>query len=338
MNDTVSIIVPIYNSAAYIEACLLSLINQTYQNMEIILINDGSTDNSWEKCLLWKQKDKRIRIFSQENRGVSEARNLGLEKAVGDYVAFIDVDDTCDREMYMKMVQTLKKEDTDIVFCGMKRCYLSENRTEYQHGKTVGAVDKIEAVRQLSSLYFDCGCVNKVFRKKVIIEKNEIIRFSSDYQIGEDYMWMLKVLKKSTRVSLLGDCLYNYNIRQGSASHSVALDRKNMSHLYALEKCANIAKSISDDLTMDPLLRLYGQARILKLLAYCQKKEQYIDEINRLVDLLNCERIWFRNCNVSFISKTKQLLINCVYSLKLDGKLALKVYNLKRNDKLIYRK
>lgn len=337
MNDTVSIIVPIYNSAEYIEACLQNLINQTYKNIEIIMVNDGSTDDSWEKCLLWKQKDKRVRIFSQENRGVGEARNLGLENAVGDYIAFVDVDDTCDREMYMRMVSTLKKEDTDIVFCGMKRCYLFENRIEYQHGNTSGVVDKVEAVRQLRSLYFDCGCVNKLFSKKIIGENNEIIRFSSDYQIGEDYVWILKVLRKSSRVSLLKDCLYNYNIRQGSASHSVALDRKNMSHLYALEKCTYIAKTISDDLIIDPVLRLYGQARILKLLAYCQKEKLYVDEINRVIDLLDCERIWFRNHNVSIISKVKQMLINCVYILKLDGEFALKIYNLMRSDKLAYR-
>ena len=93
MEDIISIIVPIYNTRRYIDKCVESIVNQTYKNIEIILVDDGSTDGSDKKCDEWKEKDKRIKVIHKENEGASSARNVGIENAKGKYIAFIDSDD-----------------------------------------------------------------------------------------------------------------------------------------------------------------------------------------------------------------------------------------------------
>ena len=335
MNETVSIIIPIYNGEAYIDPCVENLVKQSYDQIEIILVDDGSEDDSLKKCMMWERKDGRVHVFSQKNKGVGAARNLGLENSTGSYIGFVDIDDICDLEMYSRMVQIMAKDDADIVYCGYNRCFLSENRVKCQYGKLSGPVDRIEAVKQLKSVNYDCGAWNKLFRRKVILETGGGIRkFSTEYPIGEDYLWMLYTLKGSNKISLLQECLYNYNMIQGSASHSLLLDKKNLLHLYALRDCIRVARTIREDLGSDPMLRLYGQARILRLLAYCKKNTQYMRKINELIQSLDCESTWFWSKEVSKISKMKQTFMNCVYKLGLDGKYALWIYNLKRRDKL----
>ena len=93
MNPLVSVIIPVYNVEKYLRRCLNSVIDQEYKNIEIILVNDGSTDNSLEIAISYKEKDKRIKVFSQENQGLSAARNMGLDKSHGEYITFIDSDD-----------------------------------------------------------------------------------------------------------------------------------------------------------------------------------------------------------------------------------------------------
>ena len=113
----ISIIVPVYNVEDYIEECLESLVKQTYKNLEIILIDDGSTDNSGEICDDYVLKDTRIKCFHQINQGVGAARNKGLEVAEGELIGFVDPDDYCDLEMFLEMYKSMKEDEADIVCC-----------------------------------------------------------------------------------------------------------------------------------------------------------------------------------------------------------------------------
>ena len=110
----VSVIVPVYNTEQYLEKCLDSLVNQTLEDIEIIIINDGSTDDSKKKIELWEKKDKRIKLYNKENGGQASARNLGLSVATGEYIAFLDSDDYVSNEMYNLLYQEAKKDDFDI--------------------------------------------------------------------------------------------------------------------------------------------------------------------------------------------------------------------------------
>lgn len=115
--NLISVIIPVYNGEKYIKRCINSLINQTYKNIEIIIINDGSKDNSINIIKEISEKDKRIIIIDKENQGVSIARNAGIEKASGDYIMFVDVDDWVKTNMIEQMYKVIKKENVDIVKC-----------------------------------------------------------------------------------------------------------------------------------------------------------------------------------------------------------------------------
>ena len=133
----VSIIVPVYNVESYLDKCLNSLVNQTLKDIEIIVINDGSTDNSQKIIDKYSKKYKNIINITKENGGVSEARNLGLEKASGEYIGFLDSDDWIEPDMYELMYQKAKTENFDIVACDTqaiyyyKIVYISSNINEY---------------------------------------------------------------------------------------------------------------------------------------------------------------------------------------------------------------
>ena len=118
MNKKISVIIPVYNTSKLLRRCLDSVINQTYKNLEIILINDGSTDDSLSICKEYSQNDSRIILIDKENEGGGKARNAGLDRATGDYIAFVDSDDYIDPDMYSVLMNNLKTSEADISTCG----------------------------------------------------------------------------------------------------------------------------------------------------------------------------------------------------------------------------
>ena len=122
-----SIIVPVYNVEDYLERCLDSIISQTFSNIEIICVDDGSTDNSGNICEEYADKEQRISVIHKENEGPAAARNDGLENIQGAYVSFVDCDDWLEPEMYTTMLQALNKEQADIIICGYTEDYAEKN-------------------------------------------------------------------------------------------------------------------------------------------------------------------------------------------------------------------
>lgn len=121
MNDKISVIIPVYNVELYLNKCLQSIIGSTYSNLEIILINDGSPDNCDKLCKEWELKDNRIIYIKKENGGVCSARNLGLDKATGNYIAFVDADDYISPFMYERLYTLMIDNEADLVICGRTR-------------------------------------------------------------------------------------------------------------------------------------------------------------------------------------------------------------------------
>ncbi len=117
----VSVIVPIYNADAFLDKCLYSIVNQGYRDLDIILINDGSTDQSFQICEEYRQKDPRIRVISQSNAGLSAARNHGIEVAIGDYISFVDADDWLEENFFERMVAVHEESDSDVTVCNYAR-------------------------------------------------------------------------------------------------------------------------------------------------------------------------------------------------------------------------
>ena len=149
MNSLISVIVPIYNVEKYLDRCVESIINQTYKNLEIILVDDGSPDNCTQMCDDYAKKDSRIRVVHKENGGLSDARNAGMEVATGEYVSFIDSDDYISLDFYETLFQTMIDNDSDIVECSVVKFYENGKFDEYsddQMIKNFNTVDGLEGL------------------------------------------------------------------------------------------------------------------------------------------------------------------------------------------------
>ena len=127
--DTISVIVPVYRVEEFLDKCIKSIVNQTYHNLQIILVDDGSPDFCGEICENWAKVDDRIIVIHKENGGLSDARNAGLAIATGDYIAFVDSDDWIEPRMYEVMLSIIKKERADIVACGFIDTYSQKSIT-----------------------------------------------------------------------------------------------------------------------------------------------------------------------------------------------------------------
>lgn len=214
----ISIIVPVYNRENKVGSCIASILNQTYTDLELILVDDGSTDNSVAVCEEYAKQDKRIRIIQKENGGVSSARNRGIEEAGGEYLQFVDSDDTIDKEMTQKLYEAVQKNQADEAICGFREI----------HGRTRGDVIRIpqkECVTtvakmesEVEHLILNCllqSCCNKLYKKEKIKEF-----FSKDYTYGEDLLFNLAYLKNIETVAFVPKAYYEYDCRGESITSS----------------------------------------------------------------------------------------------------------------------
>mgnify|MGYP004648322241 CR=1 FL=1 len=207
-----TIIVPVFNVEEYIDECISSVVKQTYQNVELVLVDDGSTDRSGEKCRFWEENDKRIRYLYQENAGVSAARNFGLEHANGDYIAFVDADDTIDMYFCERMLEIVNKEEVDIVFCE-HRSFSVKGEIEVS-GRNTSNVVEIE-----SNQYEYDGRKGRRAVWAAAYKRNILrgLKFPSEIAVGEDALFLARAVKASKRIAYYDVPLYNYRIQRKSA-------------------------------------------------------------------------------------------------------------------------
>ena len=215
----ISVIVPIYNAETYLESCIDSILSQTYSNLEIILIDDGSKDNSWDICLEYAKKDNRIHAYTQPNGGPSVARNHGLDMAKGDYIAFVDSDDTIKDDMYEILLNNLVNHKADLSLCGMQKVY-SNGRTQMYYD---GLVSKKMENEQIEEVFFDNSYitfapVDKLYPKRVIQET----RFDESIRMCEDQKFVYDILKNVKTVYYDKEPLYNIRMTDGSLSRTKA--------------------------------------------------------------------------------------------------------------------
>lgn len=207
----VSVIIPVYNAEKYLNKCLESLINQTLSDIEIICINDGSTDNSLKILQEYAQKDSRIRIIDKKNEGQGKARNLGIELANGEYLAFVDSDDWCELNMYEELYITAKNNDADLVECSFKIYNDSLNAIYNGIGLDGAKFDKSFHWTELKdkTLLFENipAPWNKLCRTKIV--KSENIRFGTT-QFAEDVFFSLRIRILASKTVFINKELYVY--------------------------------------------------------------------------------------------------------------------------------
>jgi len=214
----VSIIVPVYNVKAYLNSCIESLVTQTIRDIQIIIVDDGSTDGSSEICEAWKKKDSRILVIHQGNSGVSVARNQGLAYSLGKYVGFVDADDIIANDFYEKMVNVAEKNESDGAFCGY--CCVYDNGTKREINpfmiETITAEDAVYECCKRNGWHLTIW--NKIFRKDRIYSNNTPILFEKELYIGEDAYWLIQVLQNCKMIACCDTVGYFYRVgREGSA-------------------------------------------------------------------------------------------------------------------------
>lgn len=225
-----SIIVPVFNKEKYIDNCIQSILSQTFKDFELILVNDGSTDSSGFKCDCYKNMDNRIIVFHQENQGVSSARNKGISIATGDYIGFVDADDTIDVNMYETLIDNATSNNADIAIC---RLNTSEKPTIHLNRKNVEVFNRNEGLSAFFKGELDYGAYNKIYKKTIV--KN--LQFEG--RMFEDVFYTFRALLLSNKAVLNQNKMYNYFIRDNSVSIS-KFSLKYLDLVYVTKKIVNI--------------------------------------------------------------------------------------------------
>ncbi len=218
-NSKISVIIPVYNIKEYVSACLESVIAQTYENFEAIVIDDGSSDGSAAVLDDFAAKDKRIKVFHIENGGVSNARNLGLEKAVGEYIFFLDGDDFLSNNS-LEILYTASGGKFDIVQAGRDIVDSDGNSKPLSKYYSKEITDKNEALANYFLEIIAQSVCNKLYKASVINE----LRFDSSLAVGEDSAFVYSLCKTAS-FKLIPDITYHYSTREGSAIHSKAAEK-----------------------------------------------------------------------------------------------------------------
>lgn len=233
MQPLISVIVPVYNVEAYLKRCINSIINQTYKKIEIILVDDGSTDNSCKICDEYKKKDERIQVIHKTNGGLSDARNVGKKTSKGDYICFIDSDDYIETNYIEELYNMCINSETQIAQC----CFeiITDNKETIKPKVEEIKYKKVSAQEMIYNSYGKYSANNIIVCNKMF--KRELLN-GIDFVVGklhEDEFITYKLIYRACEVAVTNQKLYNYYQRQGSITNS-SFNLKRLDYLMALEE------------------------------------------------------------------------------------------------------
>lgn len=279
MEDLVTIVVPIYNVEKYIDRCINSILNQTYKNLEIILVDDGSPDNCGKMCDEYAQKDSRIKVVHKENGGLSDARNAGIDIAKGKYISFIDSDDYIEPEYVEILYKTISEDKSDMAISSHKVIY--ENGTVLE--KATGEKSVLNPKQVLKRILYDEGIDLSAWAKLYKIELFQEVRYPKG-RIFEDASTTYKLIDESQKVSINSKSTYNYMIRNNSISN-ITFSTKKMDLITSTKEMSDYIKGKYPDLEKACNRRLmYAYLSTLSQLAMSTKK--FPDEQKILMDYI----------------------------------------------------
>lgn len=282
MMPKVSIIVPVYNTEKVLKRCLDSILNQSYKDFELIVINDGSKDKSIEIINEYKEKDNRVKVIDNKNNGVSETRNIGIKAAVGEYIQFIDADDYIEPYMIEETLIKLEDNEADSIITGLFLDIESNTgiksskqtfRNQIEEGKKNIAIGVME---RLNGTYINSP-VNKIYKKSIIVDNN--IYMDKTIDLGEDLLFNLEYFKHCKKVIFDDKCYYHY--------------------------CMQVEENLTFKYRSDKLELMY--------LIYC-KCNEYFNTCNidskMLMNLNNIFIKWMYSCFIDLHNKNCKLSFN----------------------------
>lgn len=286
--DLISVIVPVYNVEAYLDKCISSIVNQTYRNLEIILVDDGSPDNCPAMCDAWKEKDSRIVVLHKENGGLSDARNAGMGAAHGEFISFIDGDDWIEPRFFEILQHELEAQNADVAAVQYRLCWegdACERQSAYEH---VTVYDRQTAMRLLIQNQIKQVVWNKLYRSAQIRD----IPFEKG-KVHEDEFWTYQVIGRIERFAAIDYIGYDYFQRAGSimgAGYSSkrldAVEAKTRRQAYLTEHMPELAPEGARDLLFTCL---YHGQQVCKALRGAEKKQamQVLKTTSKGCTLLN---------------------------------------------------
>ena len=223
----ISVIVPVYKVEAYLDRCVQSIVDQTYQNLEIILVDDGSPDNCPAMCDAWAAKDSRIKVIHKENGGLSDARNAGMAVAKGEFVGFVDSDDYIRKDMYQLLWERLSRDGSDIAACGVEMVWEYDTPSQRLTPNGTCVLEKDAALE---------ACIRESWLKQPVwykLYRADLIR-DLPFPVGkyhEDVFWTWQAIARAEQVSVFDDPCYYYIQR----SDSIMAERYSLRRLDAIE-------------------------------------------------------------------------------------------------------
>lgn len=249
-NKLISVIVPVYNIESYIEKCIESLLNQTYSNLEIMLVDDGSTDKSGDICERYVKKDDRIIVLHKQNGGLSDARNYAMDQAKGELIAFVDGDDWVHPQMYELMYATMKEKKADIVTCWFEQ--RDKNFTEQHYWKENLDIKLLTGAEALCDIETPLVVAwNKLYRREILKD----IRYPKG-KLHEDEYVVHRIFYKCDRIAVIDRPLYFYTIRGGSIVSQMNSQRIDNA-LEALRDRVEFSHDMGWDEVMPAVLKRY---------------------------------------------------------------------------------
>lgn len=323
-NPLVSVLLPVYNTENYLKKCIESVLNQNYENIELIIIDDGSTDNSGKICDFYEIKDKRVRVLHKSNEGKSAALNIAIGMANGEYITFIDSDDWVDKNIYSELINALIKYDADIVNCGFYHEY--KNKSNEFKSSSLKIYDGNTLIENCyKDGYVNYAIWSKLYKKEIF---NSIL-FPSNCQYEDAYIYFL-VLEKIKKCIVLPKALYHYRQRKGSITYNyfnekqlelINVHKKNKK--YIEEKYPILKSFINKDLLL--AYKQILQSIVLSNLKYDELSFNVYLEAKKYIRK-NLKFIFFSKL-FSFKEKMEFILINI--NDKTYG-IILKLYKTKK--------
>lgn len=330
----ISVIITVYNLECYVSRCIESVINQTYRNLEIIIINDGSIDSSLKMCNKYAIKDNRIRIISQDNQGISIARNKGIDISNGEYIMFVDGDDYLEVDAIEYLYNNVNIYKCDISICNVN--YITPNESICYNNNDFGIFKNMPRIldgydKDLKYIKHNVNLVcNKLFAKQLF----NCIKFPYNRKIHEDVYTIWMLVHSAKRIIILPDSKYNYVQRAGSLSCPVGFNSKRFDGLDGyLERficIESLYKNYDEEIEKISRKQLFSCLLSLAYEAYSYERfDKYLDEFRKFIFKIEELGITIYDCG---LNKIQQILLEAILDKKFDSfKRILDCINQKNN-------
>ena len=331
----ISVIVPVYKTEEYLERCVNSILNQTYKDIELILVDDGSPDKCPEICDMFAKKDERVKVLHKANGGVSTARNAGLEIATGDYITFVDSDDYIELDMYEKMLSKAAEYGCDVIMCDCMKDY-PDHSTIYTHDIRGGFYSYEELVIEYYPhlLMMENVEYPATISNVTILWKNTLntpdMRYEPAIRFSEDLLFGAKLLRNAKSFYYMkGEALYHYIFNESSASHTFVDDK--WDDYIKLFRCINNEFSnyrsfdFKNQIDLCLLFFVYNTVGEIYSINY-----SYIQKRNKIYEILNTPEVvdMFKNIDIFKLNvSTKLKIITFVYKYRMGLNLLIRYFS-----------